>query len=253
LSLTRHCYPFSFEVLRRTYAYFQEIVFSDSDDTGETFDDSREYSYFSGINEEDLTQNVINNEDAVSFFAYSSSALNNEAIFNVPIRNSDGAFVAPSATSIEDGAYNPLSRRINMNLCKYIQLVSLFYVFFKVFTMVQGRVSQIHCLLFLLLAVNEESSLSLTRPFLEFVLSEAGGRLVVATGYLPITELERVVMRTRAKTESGVPTSAITETGCGPPERDINVAGSSTVFPIASIWVSWLQSDVLGLLQINRR
>ena len=88
---------------------------------------------------------------------------------------------------------------------------------------------------------DDEDSLALTRPFLDFGLSAVGEQLILLTGYAPIPEMERVIMRTRAQTDSGVKKLAIAATPCGPKHRDIKIAGSSTVYPVAKLWVSRLK------------
>lgn len=66
------------------------------------------------------------------------------------IQNGEGAFVAPDSTTVADGSYNPLARRIFMNL------------------------------------LNDPAVLALTVPFVEFGLGPAGAVLVAKTGYVPV-------------------------------------------------------------------
>lgn len=187
----------------RTYDYFKEVVLP-AEDADETFDTTRPTGYVNNEVDEVLVQYLADNEEAISYFGYSYFALNDQELHAAPIQNDAGNFISPTVVSVEDGSYNPLSRRIYMNI------------------------------------LDSPSSLALTRPFLDFGLSSFGESLVQETGYFPIPELERIVMRTRAQTANGVPLSTIQETPCGPAGRDITIAGSSTVFPVANLWVSFL-------------
>lgn len=84
----------------------------------------------------------------------------------IPIQNDAGKFVAPSVATVSDGSYNPLSRKMYLNL------------------------------------VDNRASLALTRPFMKFALSPAGQVLMRKMGYSPLPEAERVIMSARATGES---------------------------------------------------
>lgn len=101
-------------LLLRTYDYFIDIVLPGYKNDGEMFDNNRENGYVSVENDEVLAQYLVDNEDAIAYLGYSA----NLEVFAVPIQNSAGDFVEPTATSVEDGSYNPLSRSLYMNLRK---------------------------------------------------------------------------------------------------------------------------------------
>ena len=73
----------------------------------------------------------------------------------MPILNDEGEYVASTKSSVADGSYNPLSRRIYMNM------------------------------------LNSVESLANTRPFLEFAFSNNGTALVGETGLVAIPEDEQ--------------------------------------------------------------
>lgn len=131
------------DVLSGTYDYFAEVVIPAD---GETFDTTRPNGYVNSETDEVLVQYLIDNPAAISYFGYSYLARNDQEITAVPIRNEQGNFIRPTAVSVEDGSYNPLSRRIYMNLW------------------------------------DDAASLQLTRPFMEFGLSTIGEQLVASTG-----------------------------------------------------------------------
>lgn len=145
-----------------------------------------------------LVQYLMDNDSAISFFGYAYYIQNDREIVAAPIQNSAGNFVLPSAVSVQDGSYNPFARKIYMNL------------------------------------LDDPASLAVTRPFMEFGLSSVGEELVGYTGYSAIPELERIIMRERAGTSSAI---KVNPTDCGPSGGGITIAGSSTVFPVAELWV----------------
>jgi phosphate transport system substrate-binding protein len=99
-----------------TYAFFKETVMADYKN-GESFDVSRPASgYFNSDSDDSLVAYVREYEEAVSYFGYSYYFNNEGLVASVPIQNKDGTFVAPIHETISDGSYNPLSRRIYMNL-----------------------------------------------------------------------------------------------------------------------------------------
>ncbi|MBK8177356.1 MAG: PstS family phosphate ABC transporter substrate-binding protein [Planctomycetes bacterium] len=57
-----------------------------------------------------LVKGVAADKNALGYFGYSYYAPNASKVKAVPIVNAAGKAIAPSATSIEDGSYNPLSR-----------------------------------------------------------------------------------------------------------------------------------------------
>lgn len=130
-----------------TYEYFSETIFADIDN-GETFDAARPYE--NSADDNVIVTYLTNNDDAIGYFGYAYYS-ENEATFDVAsIQSSAGTFVAPTSTTVGDGTYNPLARRIFMNL------------------------------------LNDETVLALTVPFIKYGLSGAGDALVSETGYVPI-------------------------------------------------------------------
>jgi len=114
-----------------------------------------------------------------------------------PSSSDDGDFVDAGVAALDDGAY-ALANRLYLNIA------------------------------------NEEAILANVRPFIDFGLSEEGTAILTATGFWSLDEWERVVMKTRVQAASGIPLAHI-QSGCGPLGREISIAGSSTVFPLAQV------------------
>jgi phosphate transport system substrate-binding protein len=134
-----------------TYDYIAETIFSDMDN-GESFDLNRPDGYFNSLADSDIIDFLTTNEDAIGYVGYAYYQENQDAVSVAAIENADGAFVAPDATTVADGSYNPLSRRIFMNL------------------------------------LNDADALAFTVPFVQYGLGPAGSALVSAVGYVPIPE-----------------------------------------------------------------
>jgi phosphate transport system substrate-binding protein len=99
-----------------TYEYFLETIFLDHDN-GETFDVFRPgFSYFNSEDDDVLVDYVYSNPEAIAFFGYNYYFENRDSLESVAIRNRDGVFLKPIPETIGDGSYNPLARRIYMNL-----------------------------------------------------------------------------------------------------------------------------------------
>ena len=81
---------------------------------------------------------------------------------------------------------------------------------------------------------NETAILNNVRPFIDFGLSEKGTEILIEQGFWSLDEWERLVMKTRAQTPSGIPLATIQE-NCGPIGREVSIAGSATVFPVAQV------------------
>ena len=79
---------------------------------------------------------------------------------------------------------------------------------------------------------NESSVMERVRPFIDFGLSEEGTDILIDQGFWPLDHWERLVMKTRVQTSSGIPLAYIQE-NCGPAQQAISMAGSSTVDPVA--------------------
>jgi phosphate transport system substrate-binding protein len=131
-----------------TFEYFLEAVLSDHEE-GESFDVNRALGYFSSAKDEDLVSYLQDYDGAISFFGYSYYYQYKENLYAVAVKNSEGVYVAPTDETIGDGTYNPLARRIYMNL------------------------------------LNDEATLKDTVPFVTFGLSTAE-TLVPVTGYIVI-------------------------------------------------------------------
>ena len=97
-----------------------------------------------------LTQNITPSFHlaAISFFGYSYYFENQDSLSSVAIRNDAGEYLPPTPDTIGDGSYNPLARRIYMNL------------------------------------LTEEATLANTVPFVTFGLENP--QMVSSTGYVAI-------------------------------------------------------------------
>jgi len=134
-----------------TYEYFQEALLSDHEE-GETFARDRVLGYFAAVKDEDLIAFLQEYGGAISYFGYSYYYLYSEGLYAVAVKNNDGFFVAPTDETIGNGTYNPLARRIYMNL------------------------------------LNDETTLQDTVPFVSFGLRTES--LVPITGYVAISAAE---------------------------------------------------------------
>lgn len=143
-----------------TYEYMSETIFADLDN-GEIFDSNRPDEYFNSASDEDIIAYLDDNADAIAFFGYAYFKENEDTVSAAAIQNADGDFVAPTAESVGGGSYNPLARRIYMNL------------------------------------LVDESVMKYTVPFVEFGLSTEGDGLVSITGYVPIQETDKDEMQAR--------------------------------------------------------
>lgn len=164
---------------------------------GEDFALDRPDGFFQSEIESELVQYLVENDDALSFFSYSHYAANDDDIKAVKIMNYNQEFVQPLQTSIQDGSYDHLSRRIYMNVR------------------------------------DDPEILAVARPYLEMGLSDMGAELVEFTGYLPIAPSERIVMKARIRAASGVDTDHLE---CGPAEQKISMAGSTTMYNLARLF-----------------
>ena len=144
-----------------TYEYFLESVLTDHAN-GETFDLNRPgFGYKNSAVDEELVAYINEFAESISYFGYSYYFANMDLLSAVAISNRDGKQVLPDPETIGNGLYNPLARRIFMNL------------------------------------YNERESLQHTAPFVEFGLSNA--KLVETTGYvaIPISDIDVMSDRLR--------------------------------------------------------
>jgi phosphate transport system substrate-binding protein len=99
-----------------TYEYFVETTLTDFDN-GETLDIFRSgLSYFDSEDDEVIVDYIFTYPEAIAYIGYSYYYENRASLESVPIQNSEGKFVKPDTETIGDGSYNPLARRIYMNL-----------------------------------------------------------------------------------------------------------------------------------------
>ena len=156
-----------------TYEYFAETVFTDHKN-GETFDLERPgFGYEASEVDEELVAYVNEFAEAISYFGYSYYYANMGSLSAVAIENDKGERVLPKPETVGDGSYNPLSRRIYMNL---------------------------H---------NDKDSLEKTVPFVQFGLSHPA--LVEATGYVPMPDgdIAEITTVMNQALSGSVPTSGI--------------------------------------------
>ena len=133
-----------------TYEYFYETVL-----------DEAEEGFRAGTQSADdnvLVNTLIGDETSIGYFGYAYYQENMATLAAAAVENSDGNMVAPTATTVGDGTYNPLSRPLFMNL------------------------------------LNDEDSLENTVPFLEFGLGDGGDLLVAEVGYVALPDSLDTVM-----------------------------------------------------------
>ncbi|MEC7254738.1 MAG: substrate-binding domain-containing protein, partial [Candidatus Thermoplasmatota archaeon] len=133
-----------------TYEYFNEVIL-----------DEAEEGFRSGTQSADdnvLVNTLIGDETSIGYFGYAYYQENMATLAAAAVENSDGNMVAPTATTVGDGTYNPLSRPLFMNL------------------------------------LNDEDSLENTVPFLEFGLGDGGDLLVAEVGYVALPDSLDTVM-----------------------------------------------------------
>lgn len=142
-----------------TYEYFKETILSDSNG-GEMFgNENRPHGYFNSSETSIILQYVENDETAIGYVNYAEYVGEGGLLYAASIQNVDqGEFVPPNTATVESGQYNPLSRRLYMNL------------------------------------FNDAESLTDTVPFMEFGLSHAGTLLVQQTNFVPLPATERADM-----------------------------------------------------------
>jgi phosphate transport system substrate-binding protein len=142
-----------------TYEYFLETVLQDHEN-GERFGLARPgFGYENSEDDEALVAYLQEFGEAISYFGYAYYYANQDLVSPVPIQNADGAYVVPDTDTVGDGSYNPLARRIYMNL------------------------------------LNDRDALKETVPFVKFGLNNPG--LVQATGYVALPEKDVQIMLNR--------------------------------------------------------
>jgi ABC-type phosphate transport system substrate-binding protein len=101
--------------LSGTFEYFRDNILTDFE-KGETFDTSGLRKYFNSTKDEVIANYVIADASAIGYFGYSYYAENTATLSSVPIQNKAGDFIDPDPVNILSNDYNPLSRRIFMNV-----------------------------------------------------------------------------------------------------------------------------------------
>ncbi len=177
-----------------TYRYFNDIVFADNYQNGETFDLTR---YKGEATTGDLADYLNKDVNSIAFFTYSYYQNNKDRLgaYAIKNRNTPSAFVLPEEESLEDGSYNPLSRRLYMNL------------------------------------YDTNYSLSITVPFVEYALSQAGLDTVAENGDVPLPPWEAQVMHARLNAP-GSPDLATIQ--CGNNTSFLYVGAGTTSYPVAA-------------------
>ena len=189
-----------------TYEYFFEAVLHEA-----------EQGFRSGQQSADdnvLVNTVTGDEAAVGYFGYAYYQENQATLTALPVKNSDGDFVAPDATTVRDGSYNPLSRPLFMNL------------------------------------LIDAATLEDTLPFMHFGLfTETGQSKVGEVGYVSLNENQEAQMfmgrwlHLLGKTNAGN-SDWFDDAFCGG-AKSISIAGSSTVLPLAEAWAEHFQDNSL--------
>ena len=110
--------------------------------------------------DDDVRDYVTSNTNAVAFLGYDYLDSNRAVLVSAAIQNDMGLFVEPAVETLSDGSYNPLSRRLSMNVAR-------------------------------------GPSLQRSRAFLNMGLSLRGDRMTLAVGYVPLPVEERNEMRER--------------------------------------------------------
>ncbi len=189
-----------------TYEYFFEAILHEA-----------EQGFRAGQQSSDdnvLVNTVIGDEAAVGYFGYAYYQENLATLTALPVKNSDGNFVAPDATTVRDGSYNPLSRPLFMNL------------------------------------LIDASTLEDTLPFMHFGLfTETGQSKVGEVGYVSLNENQEAQMfMSRWLYLAGMTAAGnsewFDEEFCGG-AKSISIAGSSTVLPLAEAWAEDFQDNTL--------
>ena len=176
-----------------TYEYFYEAILHE---TG---------GFRTGTQSADdnvLVNALVGDGTAIGYFGYAYFQANQDTLEAAAIKNSDGNYVAPTAATVQDGSYNPLTRPLFMNL---------------------------HM---------DGASLAKTLPFLAYGYSPLGAQAVSQVGYVPPSEgqlNEMNLNRWFFLQKKYVDFNAELPGGCGD-GGSISIAGSSTVLPLAEAW-----------------
>jgi phosphate transport system substrate-binding protein len=179
-----------------SYDYFANAILVDSI-MGETFDLDRPLGYVSNEATNILVDYITTNAEAISFFNFASYRDFSDSLAIASIENNQGEYVLPDVHTIQDGKYNPLSRRIYMNV------------------------------------LDTESNLINARPFFKFGFGPRGSDLVAVSGYSPIPLWERSVMSARLRIDGSAVWDDIR---CGPTGGNVSIVGSTSLLSLADVW-----------------
>jgi hypothetical protein len=113
----------------------------------------------STLGPEETVAFLASNPDALAYIGYAYYYEHGIELYAAAIQNQNGTYVTPGADSVVDGSYNPLSRRIYMNL------------------------------------LDDAGSLANTVPFALYGFSTDGTDLVTTTGYVPIPNPSEMLAR----------------------------------------------------------
>lgn len=105
--------------LSGTQDFFREAILTAG--ISESITTARSGGYFNSADDKVLVQFVETSSeqtygDAVCYFGFSYYLAEGAFLYGSPIKNTAGVLVAPTRTNIEDDSYNPLGRRIFMNV-----------------------------------------------------------------------------------------------------------------------------------------
>ena len=152
-----------------------------------------------------LVNALIGDETAIGYFGYAYYQENLATLTAAPVQNDAGNMVAPDATTVRDGSYNPLSRPLFMNL------------------------------------LIDAASLENTLPFMAYGLfTEMGQDKVGEVGYVSLNDNQEAQMflsryaYLKGMTAGG--NSDIFDDAFCSGAQSISIAGSSTVLPLAEAW-----------------
>ena len=189
-----------------TYEYFGEQVFckdcfADADPVSESFDTVRGYQNSADDNQ--IVNGITSDENAIGYFGYAYYEENANTLSVAAIANDDthgvqdaGGAVTPEESTVADGSYAPLSRYIYMNV--------------------------------------NNNDWDLVTAFIEYGYSAEGMAHVSEVGYVALPASMIDEMRGRIGGADFV--QADDDDDETPQGGTINIAGSSTVFPVASAW-----------------
>ena len=152
-----------------------------------------------------LVNALIGDETAIGYFGYAYYQENLATLTAAPVQNDAGNMVAPDATTVRDGSYNPLSRPLFMNL------------------------------------LIDAASLENTLPFMAYGLfTEMGQDKVGEVGYVSLNDNQEAQMfLSRYAYLKGMiagGNSDIFDDAFCSGAQSISIAGSSTVLPLAEAW-----------------